>query len=132
VPASSGTGLRVEGARQLRASLKRAGLDVQDLKDAHRQVAEQVAHDALPATPHRTGALARSLRPAGTQTAAIVRAGRAAVPYAAAIHWGSPRQHIRPQPWIYNAAQRTQNTWTGTYLHALETIIDTIEGAPTP
>jgi len=124
--------VQVEGARQLRATLKKAGLDVQDLKDAHRKVAEQVAHDALPDTPRRSGDLARSLRPAGTQTAAIVRAGRKAVPYAAAIHWGSPRQHIKPQPWIYNAAQRTQNTWTGTYLAALETIIDAIEGVPTP
>lgn len=130
--AASGPAVRVEGARQLRASLKRAGLDVQDLKDAHRKVAEQVAHDALPDTPRRSGALARSLRPAGTQSAAVVRAGRASVPYAAAIHWGSPKQHIRAQSWIYNAAQRTQNTWTGTYLSALELIIDAIEGAPTP
>lgn len=122
--------LQVEGARQLRASLKRAGLDVADLKAAHAQVAEQVKQAAAPRAPRRTGALAASMRSSGTQSAALVRAGRARVPYAGPIHWGWPRRHIAAQPWIYEAAQRTQDSWEGTYLGALEQIIDRIEGDP--
>lgn len=124
--------LQVQGARQLRASLKAAGLSVQDLKDAHAAVAEQVARDSAATVPRRTGRLAASVRPSGTQTAAIVRAGRKAVPYAGPIHWGWPKRNIKAQPWLADTAARTQNTWEATYLAALEHIIDRIEGAPGP
>jgi hypothetical protein len=124
--------MRVEGARTLRASLKAAGLSVQDLKDAHRQVADQVLAASRPVAPHRTGRLAASMRASGTQTAAIVRAGGARVPYAGPIHWGWPARHIKAQPWLADTAASTQSTWEGTYLSALEHIIDSIEGAPGP
>jgi hypothetical protein len=72
------------------------------------------------------------VRGSGTQAAAIVRAGRAAVPYAGPIHWGWPSRHIKAQPWLYDAAVASQEQWTGVYLAALEKIIDDIEGAPGP
>lgn len=124
--------VQVEGARKLRASLKAAGLGVQDLKDAHKVVADQVLDAAKPVTPRRTGRLAASMRSSGTQGAAIVRAGGARVPYAGPIHWGWPRRHIAAQPWLADTADRTQNRWEATYLAALEHIIDRIEGAPGP
>lgn len=122
--------LRVDGARQLRASLKRAGISVQDLKDAHKAAADIVKAEAEPRAPRRTGRLAASVRASGTQSAAVVRAGRKAVPYAGPIHWGWPARNIAANPWIFEAAQRTESTWTRTYLAAVEQIIDTIEGAP--
>lgn len=125
-------GVEVEGLRTLRRSLKAAGLSLADLKDAHAHVAQLVVRAASPGAPHRTGALAASTRGSGTQSAAIVRAGRASVPYAGPIHWGWQARHIAAQPWIYNAAVRSQDQWTGTYLRALEHIIDKIEGAPGP
>lgn len=126
-------GLQVRGGRQLRASLKAAGLSVQDLKDAHKAVAELVLRQAEPHTPMgETGKLKRSQRAAGTQTAAIVRAGTAAVPYAGPIHWGWAARHITAQPWIAEAAQSTEAAWLGQYMHALETIVHTIEGVPYP
>jgi hypothetical protein len=128
----AGPALEVDGARQLRASLKRAGLSVQDLKDAHRQVAELVAAKAVPDAPRRTGRLASTVRPAGTQSAAIVRAGSARVPYAGPIHWGHPSRGIAAQPWLAEAAEDTQDTWETTYLKALEAIIETVEGTTTP
>lgn len=135
-----GPALQVEGARQLRASLKRAGLSVQDLKDAHRAVADLVkaeAHRRAPRSPRGSnrgpsGSLARSLRPSGTQTAAQVRAGGKRLPYAGPVHFGHPRRHIRPNPFISEAAAATERTWTGTYLAALEHIVGTIEGTHTP
>jgi hypothetical protein len=125
-------GLEVDGLRTLRRTLKQAGVSLADLKDAHNQVAQLVVRAAEPAAPRRTGALAASMRGSGTQAAAIVRAGRASVPYAGPIHWGWPSRHIPAQPWIYDAAQNSQDQWTGLYLAALEKIIDEIEGAPGP
>jgi hypothetical protein len=121
--------LRVDGAKQLRASLKAAGVKLDDLKAAHLAVAQLVHRAAQPQAPVRTGRLAASERPAGTQSAAIVRAGSKAVPYAGPIHWGWPKKHIVAQPWIYEAAGRTEVAWLGQYLHAIEAVIATVEGA---
>lgn len=124
--------LEVVNGRQVRAALKRAGIGVQDLKDAHRRVAEMVAERSASRAPRRTGRLAATVRPAGTQSAAIVRAGRATVPYAAPIHWGWPKRHIAAQPWIADTAARTQDTWETTYLAAVEAVIATVERTTTP
>lgn len=130
--AGSSPVVSVEGARTLRRTLKAAGVGLQDLKDAHAAVARLVVTAAAPNAPHRTGALAATTRPAGTQTAAIVRAGFASVPYAGPIHWGWPSRHITARPWLYEAAVDSQEQWTGVYLSALQQIIDTVEGAPGP
>lgn len=124
--------LRVDGARRLRASLKAAGIGMQDLKAAHRQVAEMVATRSAPNAPRRTGRLAATVRPSGTQSAAIVRAGRSSVPYAGPIHWGHESRGIKAQPWLAEAAERSQTTWENTYLAAIEAVIATVEGTTTP
>lgn len=124
--------VEVQGLKTLRRTLKRAGVSLQDLKDAHREVAETVVRAAAPHAPRRTGTLAGTTRPAGTQAAAIVRAGYASVPYAGPIHWGWPARHIKAQPWLYDAAVDSQDRWTGVYLAALEHIIKKVEGAPGP
>jgi hypothetical protein len=124
--------LQVEGLKQLRRELKAAGVSLQDLKDAHAEVAALVIGRAhfTPKNPGRsTGRLAGSVRGSGTQSAAIVRAGRASVPYAGPIHWGWPSRNITAQPWLWDAAQDSRDEWTGLYLTALEKIIDSIEGA---
>jgi len=121
-------GLQVEGGRQLRASLKRAGIKLDDLKAAHKAAAEVVQSHAV--APNRTGRLAASTRSAGTQSAAIVRAGGAAVPYAGPIHWGWPDRGIEAQPWIYDAAQASRDQWEGVYMDAVQHIINEIEGVP--
>ena len=122
--------IRVEGARQLRAALKRAGIDVADLKAAHKEAAELVKRAADPVAPRRSGALAASTRAAGTQGAAIIRVGTARVRYAGPIHWGWPARNIKAQPWIADAAERTEPEWSQEYLDHLEHIIQAIEGVP--
>jgi hypothetical protein len=121
----------VDGARELRASLKRAGVGVQDLKDAHRKVADMVAAEAEPKAPRRSGRLAGTMRAAGTQSAAIVRVGRSSVPYAGPIHWGWEARGIKAQPWIAEAADREFEPAQQLYLQALEAIIATVEGTTT-
>lgn len=134
----AGEAIQVEGARTLRRTLKAAGVGVEDLKAAHRQVAEQVRDAARPRAPIGTGRTGRagrlrdSTRASGTQSAAIVRAGGARIPYAGPIHWGWPRRNIAAQPWLTETAARTQNTWEATYLAALDKIIQSVEGAPGP
>jgi hypothetical protein len=122
--------VEVEGLRELRRTLKAAGVSLQDLKDAHAQVAQLVVRVATPRVPVRTGALAASLRGTGQAGAAVVRAGRASVPYAGPIHWGWPDRHIKAQPFYWSAIADSREMWLGTYLAALEHIIDKIEGTP--
>lgn len=124
--------VKVEGLRELRRSLKAAGVSLQDLRDEHARIASIVVDAAAPSAPVLTGALLASTRPAGTQAAAIVRAGRASVPYAGPVHWGWPARHIPAQPWIYDAAIASREQWTGVYLATLEKIIDSIEGTTGP
>lgn len=124
--------ITVEGAAKLRRELKRAGLSVQDLKDAHRAIAEDVADTAAPNAPRRTGRLARTTRAAGTASAAIVRVGRASVPYAGPIHWGHESRGITAQPWIAEAAERRFDHAQDVVLDALQAIIRTVEGTTTP
>lgn len=119
----------VDGGRQLRASLKRAGVGVEDLKAAHKEVADDVARESRPNAPVLTGALVATTRGAGTQSAAIVRAGSARVPWAGPIHWGWPAHGIEARPWLAETAEEREPAWSATYLQAIETLIATVEGA---
>lgn len=125
---SSQPAFQVEGARELRRALKAAGVSVQDLKDVNLEVAEIVKAASQP--PRVTGRLAASERAAGTQAAAIVRAGGARLRYAAPIHWGWPARNIKAQPFISEAAETTEARWAARYYHHLEAVISAIEGAP--
>jgi hypothetical protein len=122
-------GIRVDGARQLRRSMRRAGLDLEDLKATHARIAGMVATTGKSYAPRRSGRLAASIRPSGTKTAAIVRAGYARVPYAHPIHWGWPRRGIRANPWLSRAAQSSEPAWLAIYTREVDRILGTIEGA---
>lgn len=124
--------LEVQGLRTLRRTLKQSAGDLEQLKKAHAEVARIVADRAADRAPARTGRLRETIRASGTNSAAIVRAGRSAVPYAGPIHWGWPARHIKAQPFIYTAANETQPAWEIAYLAHLEHIIAQIEGAPGP
>lgn len=124
--------VEVEGLRTLRRTLKAAGVSLEDLKEAHAEVAKLVVRAAAPGAPRRTGRLAASTRGAGVAGGAVVRAGKASLPYANAIHWGWRAHHIKAQPWIYDAAENSKDQWTGLYLRALQKIINDVEGEPGP
>lgn len=139
---SRGPTVTVEGMRSLRASLKAAGMGLEDLKAAHLRVAQLVADRAAARAPRRTGRLAASVRAAGTQSSAIVRAGKVATPYAGPVHWGWPSRPdpalhwrggvIHAQPFIYNAAGELEDQWLHIYLAELNRLIAQVEGAPGP
>lgn len=120
----------VEGADQLRRTMRRAGLDMTRLKDTHARVAQSVASRARGTAPiGPTGRLAASTRPGATQRAAIVRAGKKSVPYAGPIHWGWPNRNIVAQPWLQEAAKASEGDWVGTYTDEIKSIMTDIEGA---
>lgn len=118
---------KVDGLKQLRSTMRKAGDDLSEFKDINRQAAGIVAGAAD--APTRTGTLAASIRPAGTKTAGIVRAGKKSVPYAGPIHWGWPAHNIEPQTFLTDAAKSTEPQWVPLYQERLEKIINTIEGA---
>lgn len=97
-----------------------------DLKDANAQAAATAAAGAE--APQLTGALAGSIRSTGTKTAGIIRAGRAAIPYAGPIHWGWPKHNIQANPFLVDGAQRTEPQWLPVYEAHIEAIISDIEG----
>ena len=136
--------VQVEGARELRRSLKAAGDDLSDLKAAHKQAAEIGVRAVQPITPVLTGRLAASVRGAGTTTAAIIRAGKKAVPYAGAVHWGRkmwpsmistpnpPRKRvysfIKPRLFIVDGVTDVEPAWVAVYEKALEEALDKVKG----
>jgi hypothetical protein len=119
----------VDGAKELRRALKKAGLDVQALKDEHAKVAKMVKERALQRVPVRSGTLKGTLRESGTVSAAIVRAGGRRVPYASPIHWGWRKRNIAANPFIYGAAEDTQANWEHAYLMGLQAIIGELTGS---
>lgn len=117
--------VEVDGLRQLRRSLRRAGEHMTEIKAANKAAADHVSAATKP--PQRSGALAATVRTSGTNTAGIVRVGKKRVPYANPIHWGWPARNIEAQPFVTDAAQATEPQWTEIYLQHINDILDRIE-----
>ena len=126
-------GIKVQGARTLRRTLKQAGLGVADLKAGHKAAAEVVKTKAEPWTPQRSGRLRASIKAGAFEgTARVTAGGTKAVPYANPIHWGWKSRNITAQPWLYAAAKQSEPQWLDAYLKAVEAVIEKVEGAPGP
>lgn len=123
----------VEGARQLRRTLKQAGADMADLKAINRHAAAVVLPVAASNAPVRTGALAKSVRVGATASAGVVRAGNnrktaAGVPYGGVIHWGWPARGIRANTFITDAARATEPVWVELYVREMNDAIQKVKG----
>ncbi|WP_408936386.1 hypothetical protein [Corynebacterium tuberculostearicum] len=126
-------GLKVEGGRQLRKTMRQAGSDLSDLKNANAQAAGIVSGRAKSWAPSRTGRLKNTVRSSGTKTAGIVRAGNnrksaSGVPYAAPIHWGWKKKHIKANPFLSYSAQATEPTWIRLYENLVNQALQKIRG----
>ena len=127
--AGVGTGrIEVLGARQLRATLRAAGNDLDDLKGTHAAVAAMVAARAAGIAPTRTGALAGSVRGNTARTMAVVRAGGARTPYAGPIHWGWPAHSIAANPFASRAATDSEPAWLRLYLDGIDRALAKVKG----
>lgn len=121
-------GIKVEGQRELRKSLRQAGDDLEDLKAAHKAAAEIAAGGSRPLTPARSGTLQGTVRAGGTKTSAVLRAGKKAVPYAGPIHWGWPNRGIEPQSFLADGAKNTESQWVELFHQALDKALKKVKG----
>jgi phage gpG-like protein len=123
------TTVRVEGAKELRATMKRAGSDLADFAAANAEAGSIVVAEAPGWIHSQSGALAGSIRAGKAKTNATIRAGGAKVRYAGVHEWGWPARHIPPRPFLTTAAAVTEPRWTAVYFARLEAIVGKIRGA---
>lgn len=124
--------IKVEGLTELRRTLKRLGDDAaKQLREANLAAARTIVDSALPNVPVVSGRLRGSVKALASQTAARMKAGSAAVPYAAAVHWGTgPRpglrgpHNIRRRAFLWDARERLAGEVRDRYERDLEALID--------
>jgi len=97
--------IQVDGLSELQKALREAGGDdlKAALKEVNKEAAEVVAATARSRVPVRSGSLLSSLRTSATLKSGVIRIGKAKVPYAGPIHFGWPKRHIHPQPFLYDS-----------------------------
>jgi hypothetical protein len=88
--------VHVAGLRELTRGFERAGVEVEDLKDAMAEVATEATRVMRPFIPRASGALAETARPNRAKAKAVVTIGRGRTNgRAGPIIYGWPRRHIR-------------------------------------
>ncbi len=112
-----GVGFEVEGINKLRRALVKLDAEArEDFKQAGFDAATIVAKEAQRLVPKRTGKLGKTIRAGRVVSGAKVSAGKKLVPYAGVIHFGWAKRNIRPQPFLYDAADNRVNEVMDTYL----------------
>lgn len=123
----AGETIYVDGLDRLARLLRDADADLlEELKAGNRDDAELVAGTARTLVPRRTGLLERTIRAGATRKSGVVRAGTKRVPYAAPIHFGWPRRHIAPQPFLYDALDRRRRELIDLYQKRVQTVVDKV------
>ena len=109
--------IEIEGLHKMRRALiKLDDAARQDFKQAGYQAAEIVVDEAKRLVPVRSGRLGKTIRAHKVVSGAKVSAGRTRVPYAGAIHFGWANRNIRPNPFLYDAADNRVNDVMNEYL----------------
>lgn len=119
--------IQVDGARELRRAFRQLPKEYRkELAAIHKKAAEPVARTAARLAPKRSGRLAGSIRPLGSQRAGRVAAGRKSVPYAGPIHWGWPARNIEPQPFLTDALHQKEREAVGIFESEFDALIDKV------
>jgi HK97 gp10 family phage protein len=121
--------VEIKGLRQLTRSLRKAGVQIKDMKSANAKTGSVVVQAARPITPHATGALAGSIRPAQRQSGVIGRAGGGAVKYARYVEYGTRKMGARS--YLVRAAHDTQPRWLNVYADELQKLMDAAANSST-
>ena len=119
------TQVTLEGDERLRATLKRAGDEMEHLD--HGQDARLIAQRAQARAPKRSGTLARSIY------AKDMSLGRAVVTsdlvYAPVIHFGWAAHHIAAQPYLTTAVTDSVTLVESNDLRQVNKALAKVEGA---
>ncbi len=97
----SGIAVKVEGLRETVRKFEKAGVEVNDLKDAFLKVGTMVVTASRPYTPVLSGKLRQSIRASRTKNKSVVRAGYPSWrPYAPIQHFGG-YHNIEGKEYLY-------------------------------
>lgn len=118
--------VEVRGLSKLVSTMRRAGVGIEDMKEANQRAGEIVAVAGRQVAPRDTGKLASSIRPAKQARKAVVRAGGSGIRYARFQEFGTKKNPARR--YLYGSAERTQPEWSAAYWRDLEKIIGRITG----
>lgn len=122
--------LYVVGQKRFVQTMRKAGADMQELKEVNRRAADIAKPEAVASAPRgKTGRLAGSIRAGATQKAGIIRAGRKTVPYAGPINYGWPARNIRPRTFVNDAVASTESQWAKEYETFVKKTMNQIKGA---
>lgn len=120
--------IEVVGLKQLVKQLKNLEPQlVDDLKALNKELAEDVAGEARNLVPVRSGALLKTIRTGANVRSGIVRAGKKTVAYGAPIHFGWPKRHIKPQPFLYEALDHRRDDVLQAYQKGVAKITEAIQ-----
>ncbi|PCE13988.1 hypothetical protein AUC47_04895 [Microbacterium sp. SZ1] len=128
---ADGISARVDGAAQLRRTLRKAGADMSDMRQVHKRVGGVIlpaARAGAPVGPDAGGHIGSTVRVGASQSATTIRAGNKRLVYGPRTHWGWLRRRQLPNMWITRAAQSTEARWTQVYFDGITDIINTIKG----
>jgi len=96
--------VRVKGLNETLRALNKLGADFEELKDANKELGDEIASRAAALAPRLTGRLASSIRANRAKKRVSIKAGSARVPYAGVIEYGWPARGIEPQSYLRKAA----------------------------
>lgn len=124
---TDGVVIEARGAAELQRTLRKASDDLGNLSGVNQSAGSMVAAAARGRAPHRSGALAASIRASRVAAGSVTVV--AGVPYAGPIHWGWPARNIAARPFLSDAATSTESAWVALYEAELNRVIDRVEGA---
>src|SRR4051812_42811682 len=110
---SDGAVVEIKGLGRLVSTMRKAGLDVTELKRANTRAGEIVATRGRQVAPQATGRLSSSIRPARQARRARVVAGGGGIRYARYQEFGTRKNPARH--YLYGSAEQTQPQWLAAY-----------------
>lgn len=115
--------VRVKGLNECLSALRKLGADMDELKDANKELSTEIADKASAQAPVRTGRLASSVRGTRQQKRVRIKAGGARVPYAGVIEYGWPARGIVAQPFLRRTSFENKDYIKETYEENIQSLI---------
>lgn len=119
--------IKVEGAARLASTLRRAGLDMTDLKDSNQKAGRLIEVEGKVRVPKDTGRLGGSIRPARQASGVVVRAGGSGIRYARFAEFGSTK--IRAAHYLYGAVDANADAVLEIYWDGVNQALAKVQGA---